>query len=117
MELNVKLPGEIRALFEFAGGEEIRYCSPFDINSSGKYCDFSYGVLTNRRLLIIEEGRIVYEMQLSGLSAMKCESQVNNGKGIRAGKACRALLHEAYFPLRIDCKGRDADAGRQRQDH
>ena len=79
MELNVKLPGEIRALFELAGGEEIRYCSPFDINSSGKYCDFSYGVLTNRRLLIIEEGRIVYEMQLSGLSAMKCESQVNNG--------------------------------------
>ena len=76
MELKVKLPGEIRALFELAGGEEIRYCSPFDINSSGKYCDFSYGVLTNRRLLIIEEGRIVYEMQLSGLSAMKCESQV-----------------------------------------
>lgn len=73
MELNIKLPGEIRALFEFAGGEEIRYCSPFDINSSGKYCDFSYGVLTNRRLLIIEEGQIVYEMQLSGLSAMKCE--------------------------------------------
>lgn len=35
MELNVKLPGEIRALFELAGGEEIRYCSPFDINSSG----------------------------------------------------------------------------------
>ena len=54
MELNVKLPGEIRALFELAGGEEIRYCSPFDINSSGKYCDFSYGVLTNRRLLILE---------------------------------------------------------------
>ena len=100
MELNVKLPGEIRALFELAGGEEIRYCSPFDINSSGKYCDFSYGVLTNRRLLIIEEGRIVYEMQLSGLSAMKCESQVNNGILVVTEKESGLARHVARFSMK-----------------
>lgn len=100
MELNIKLPEEIRALFEFAGGEEIRYCSPFDINSSGKYCDFSYGVLTNRRLLIIEEGRIVYEMQLSGLSAMKCESQVNNGILVVTEKESGLARHVARFSMK-----------------
>ena len=100
MELNIKLPGEIRALFEFAGGEEIRYCSPFDINSSGKYCDFSYGVLTNRRLLIIEEGQIVYEMQLSGLSAMKCESQVNNGILVVTEKESGLARHVARFSMK-----------------
>lgn len=100
MELNVKLPGEIRALFELAGGEEIRYCSPFDINSSGKYCDFSYGVLTNRRLLIIEEGRIVYEMHLTGLSAMKCESQVNNGILVVTEKESGLARHVARFSMK-----------------
>ena len=70
MELNVKLPQEILSLFQLRDEEEIRYSSPFDINRQGQFTNSSYGILTNNRLIIVEDRQIVYEKELAELSAM-----------------------------------------------
>ena len=100
MELNVKLPQEILSLFQLRDKEEIRYSSPFDINRQGQFTNSSYGILTNNRLIIVEDRQIVYEKELAELSAMKCESQVNSGILVVTEKDTDTARHVARFSMK-----------------
>lgn len=100
MELKVKLPKEINDLFQLSKNEEIKYSSPYDINRKGEYTSTSYGVVTNKRLIVIEEGKIVYEKALQDITLMKCESQVNNGIFIVKEKADQITRLIARFSMK-----------------
>ena len=57
MILQYELSEENEKLCGLENGEEIYYCLPLDISLKGDYRSNSYTVMTNRRLLILEEGK------------------------------------------------------------
>ena len=79
MNLKFDLPAESRKAFSPADGEEIRYCSPYDIGEDGRMKHDGYIVVTNRRLLILSGGETVTELSLSDITYLKCDPLVNNG--------------------------------------
>lgn len=100
MNLNVELPGGMLERLKLSEGEEIRYCSPFDIDSKGGYCTGSFVTVTDRRLIIFEKGEMVYGKILSELESVKCESQVSNGILIVKEKAAGGARLVARFSMK-----------------
>ena len=58
MNLLFDLPAAQRGAFTPADGEEIKYCSPCDIDREGKLTHDRYLVVTNKRLLVIAGPRL-----------------------------------------------------------
>lgn len=95
MELNYKLPEGLGALCRLRDGEEIWYCSPYDLPFSeiaGKaanqkepvadgirYIKDGYVAVTQQRILVFVSGIIREEIPLSECANIKCESLVDNG--------------------------------------
>lgn len=78
MNLNVALPPEYKALLQL-DGEKIKYCSPFDLDiSSGKFTD-GYTAVTERRVYIMQEGKLTRTEELDHSVKMSCNSLVDNG--------------------------------------
>ncbi len=86
MELNVRLPGELRALAGIAGEEEIWYCSPYDLSVADreKICNEkegggNYVAVTDRRLLVFEKGRLIRDLPYGEWEEIRCENQADSG--------------------------------------
>lgn len=79
MLLSYDLSAKNRALCGLDRGEEIYYCLPLDIDMRGNYRRDSYTVMTDKRLLILEEGRLTAAYRLEECDAVRCEPQIACG--------------------------------------
>ncbi|MBQ6661376.1 MAG: ABC transporter ATP-binding protein [Lachnospiraceae bacterium] len=79
MNLKFDLPAAQQSAFTPADGEEIRYCSPYDIGTDGRLKHDGYIVVTNQRLLIISGAEVETELALKDITFLKCDPLVNNG--------------------------------------
>lgn len=79
MELQFKLPDSLRALLALQKGENVRYCVPYDLDFAGNWILDGYFVVTEQRLVVFREGKIVETIPLSALEKMKCQANVSNG--------------------------------------
>ncbi len=79
MNLLFDLPAAQRGAFTPADGEEIKYCSPCDIDREGKLTHDRYLVVTNKRLLVIAGTQTETDLALSDITYLKCDPLVNNG--------------------------------------
>lgn len=60
-------------------GEEIYYCLPLDIDLQGNYQDNSYTVMTDRRLLVLEAGKLKLNLSLEECGSLHSEPQIACG--------------------------------------
>lgn len=79
MELNMKLPAAISSKIELGAGEEIWYCSLYDISRTGEKLDGAYVAATNRRVLVLSNDGIDEEVPINDIQEIKCEPQVGQG--------------------------------------
>lgn len=106
MLLLFELSKENKALCNLTEGEEIYYCLPLDIDLHGGYRSNSYTVMTNKRLLILEEGRVSYECSLDDCESIHSEPQIacgilfvkRNGQEILLGRyTAKHLTRYSYL--------------------
>ncbi len=79
MILNYELSKENLALCHLREGEEIYYCLPTDIDLQGRFRENSYTVMTNQRLLLLEEGVCSKECDLGECDTIRSEPQISCG--------------------------------------
>lgn len=79
MRLLYDLSEENKKLCSLAPGEEIYYCLPLDIDLKGSFRGNSYTVMTDRRLLILEEGSLTAEYPLEDCGQLLSEPQIACG--------------------------------------
>lgn len=79
MILNYILSKENTDICKLSKEEEIYYCLPSDIDKEGKFRDNSYVVMTNRRILVLEEGRLTRELLIHECESIQCEPQIACG--------------------------------------
>lgn len=79
MILLYKLSEENLELCRLERGEEIYYCLPLDIDLQGNYRGNSYTVMTDRRLLVLEEGKVTAEFPLKDCDSLHSEPQIACG--------------------------------------
>ncbi len=79
MLLLFELSRENKALCNLQEAEEIYYCLPLDIDMHGNFRANSYTVMTDRRLLVLEEGRISHEFNLEDCESIHSEPQIACG--------------------------------------
>lgn len=99
MLLLYELSNENKALCNLKEGEEIYYCLPLDIDLHGNYRANSYTVMTNERLLILEEGHVSHEFALADCESIHSEPQI----------ACGILF--------VKCNGQEILLGRYTAKH
>ena len=73
MELNIRLPESVRAKVKLRENEDMHYCSPYDISTSGCKQELCYLAVTNLRLLRIDCGGIADEIEIKDIETVKCE--------------------------------------------
>jgi ATP-binding cassette subfamily B protein len=79
MKLLFELPdAEKRIVSERLGNEQILYCTPADLNEKGKKSD-GWVVVTRRKILFLEEGRIKKEFDITEGRGYASVSMVGNG--------------------------------------
>ncbi|MBR6638645.1 MAG: methyltransferase domain-containing protein, partial [Lachnospiraceae bacterium] len=104
MKLNYKLPKKLQEALRLSEGEEIRYCSPYDLayeNNIAKkeYIKDGYVVVTNLRLVVLKGEEIVSEYRLSECEKIVCEPLIDNGKSLACSnrhsfdKAAQGYVH------------------------
>ncbi|MCM1568221.1 MAG: ABC transporter transmembrane domain-containing protein [Roseburia sp.] len=79
MILKYELSEENRKLLELSAKEEIYYCLPLDIDFEGNYQDDSYTVMTDRRIVVLERGRVAFDYRIADCDAIKSEPQIACG--------------------------------------
>lgn len=79
MILKYDLTEENLKLCGLQEGEEIYYCLPLDIDMKGDFRHNSYTIMTNRRLLTLEEGVMTREYLLADFEMIKSEPQISCG--------------------------------------
>lgn len=79
MILKYELSKENLALCELLPEEEIYYCLPLDIDLEGNYRQNSYTVMTNKRVLILEEGKLAKQFLLEECEEIRSEPQIACG--------------------------------------
>jgi len=77
--LTYDLSEENMKLLNLTQEEEIYYCLPLDIDRNGDFVQNSYTVMTNRRILTLEEGKIGQSFLLSEIQAVKSEPRIACG--------------------------------------
>ena len=79
MLLQFPLNEQNRALCGLTAGESICYCLPLDLDDAGNFRQNSYTVVTQKRLLVLEEGRRTKEYPLAECEGVRSEPQVGCG--------------------------------------
>lgn len=79
MLLLFELSEKNKALCKLQEGEEIYYCLPLDIDLRGEYRADSYTVMTNKHLLILEEGEVTRRFRLEECDSIHSEPQISCG--------------------------------------
>lgn len=87
MILNFELSGEELAALSLAGDEQVVYAVPFDCDIAGNFVGRSFTVVTNKRLLLLSEGKKVAEHMLSDYEMVRAEAGICCGLlyGVRDG--------------------------------
>lgn len=106
MILKYDLTEENLKLCDLREGEELYYVLPLDIDMKGDFRRNSYTVMTNRRLMILEEGTKTREYLLADFEMIKSEPQiacgicyiVQNGQEILVGRfSAKHLTRYSYL--------------------
>lgn len=79
MELLYQLTDKNIELLTLAQGEKICYCFPLDLDREGNFRDNSYTVVTDQRILLLEEGSCTKAYRLSELEKVVSEPQISSG--------------------------------------
>ena len=79
MILRYDLSEQNLSLLGLAPNETICYAAPYDIGPDGRFLDNSYVVVTNTRLIILEEGALRESFLLSECSDITSEPQIDCG--------------------------------------
>lgn len=79
MILKYELSKDNLALCGLMPEEEIYYCLPLDIDLKGNYRHNSYTVMTNKRVLILEEGQLTKRFLLEQCDEIRSEPQIACG--------------------------------------
>ena len=79
MILTYTLTEENRALLSLKEKEEIYYCLPLDIGKDGNIRNNSYFVMTNKRILRLEEGKLTGDFAIADYDCVKSEPQISCG--------------------------------------
>lgn len=79
MILKYDLTKENMELCRLSEGEEIYYCLPLDLDYAGNYRKNSFVVVTNKRLLLLEEGSLKADYCLEQWNEIKSEAGVGCG--------------------------------------
>lgn len=106
MILKYDLSKENTELCGLAPEEEIYYCLPLDIDLKGNFRQNSYTVMTNRRILILEEGELTKEYLIEQCDAIRSEPRIacgilyleKDGKQILLGRfSAKHLTRYSYL--------------------
>lgn len=79
MNLLFTLSDKNREICHLEPEEEIFYCLPLDMDSQGNFQSDSYTVITDKRILILEQGTISRELPISECDRVYSEPQVSCG--------------------------------------
>ncbi|MCR5796948.1 MAG: ABC transporter ATP-binding protein/permease, partial [Eubacterium sp.] len=79
MILKYDLDNSIIDALKLREGEEIYYAVKYDISHDKKWLANSYVVVTAARVVIIEEGKLARELDISGIKYAKSEPQIGCG--------------------------------------
>ncbi len=79
MNLKYKLPKKETKLLNLSDNESIWYCAPYDIYKGQGFESFGYVVVTEERLLVLNENIILEEILLTDCEKIHCEALVDNG--------------------------------------
>ena len=74
MILKFELNQKGLAALDLADGEEVLYAVPYDCDLSGKYVKNAYTVVTNKRLVLLQNAVKEKEYDLSAYDAVKAEN-------------------------------------------
>ena len=106
MILKYDLSKENIALCGLAPEEEIYYCLPLDIDLKGNFRENSYTVMTNKRVLVLEEGALTKEYLIAECDAIRSEPRIacgilyleKDGKQILLGRfSAKHLTRYSYL--------------------
>ena len=98
LQLNFELNQNFIDLISLGDNEGVVYCIPVDIDIHGSYTDTSYITVTENRLIIITNGEISFESDLSSLEDITCEALAGCGALVHKTKSGDAVL--ARFTMR-----------------
>ena len=79
MILNFDLSKENQQLLALAPNERICYAVPYDITADGQFLTNSYAVVTDKRLILLEEGKLKKQYRLSDCEKIASEPQIDCG--------------------------------------
>lgn len=79
MNLKFELDQSNLDLCNLYTNETIYYCLPLDIDLKGNYCQNSFTVITNQRILILHEGELESEIHLENCDNIQSEPQISCG--------------------------------------
>ncbi len=79
MNLKFSLSDENLQLCGLADGEEICYCLPLDLTVDGDFQENGYTVITDRRILTLEQGARTHELELERCGRVFGESMIGGG--------------------------------------
>ena len=79
MKLNYELSPDNIELLGLRPQEEIYYCLPMDIDEEGNLRENSYFVMTNQRILLLQEGTLEGAYEITDYDCVKAEPMVGCG--------------------------------------
>ncbi len=79
MQLNFTLSEEELSCLNLLDSEEIYYCIPSDIDEKGTLRQHSFLVMTNQRVLLLEEGKLTKNFFIAECEKLVCEPQIACG--------------------------------------
>lgn len=79
MNLLFDLKPDIIEHLHLSDTEKLRYCVPYDLGSDNTYVKQSYIAASECRIFIIEEGRLLYEIDLKQCQSMNCIAYTDCG--------------------------------------
>ena len=79
MNLKYKLPKKEMELLNLSEKETIWYCAPYDIYQGKGFESFGYVVVTEERLIVLNQDEILEEIRLADCERIYCEPLVDNG--------------------------------------
>lgn len=81
MKLNYKLSEEQKGYLNLKQGEQIQYCVPYDLESSGNfnYVKDGFVIITETRFFVMQGIHISQEYELQQLKSIVCKAMINCG--------------------------------------
>ena len=95
MNLLFDLKPDIIEHLHLSDTEKLRYCVPYDLGSDNTYVKQSYIAASERRIFIIEEGHLLYEIDIKQCQSMNCIAYTDCGI-LRLTVKDKSILPKGY---------------------